>query len=90
MPAPPVSPANNPAVICPERSGGRSVRSKSAHQTTPVACDQKPTMSGVKRRAVIPAALLENVMHVAALRPRAMGSTYNIIMKSCHSEARAR
>jgi hypothetical protein len=75
MPAPPASPADNPAVSCPERSGGRSARSKSAHQTTPVVCDQKPTMSGVKRRAVIPATVLENRMHVAALSPRITGST---------------
>jgi hypothetical protein len=75
MPVPPASPAINPPVICPERSGGRSTRSKSAHQTAPVACDQKPTMSGVKRRAVIPATMLENPMHVAAPRPSAIGST---------------
>ena len=75
MPAPPASPAISPAAICPETSGGRRARSKSAHQTAPVACDQKPTMSGVKRRAVIPATMLENPMHVAALRPRMTGST---------------
>jgi hypothetical protein len=32
-------------------------------------------MSGVKRRAVIPATVLENRMHVAALSPRITGST---------------
>jgi hypothetical protein len=32
-------------------------------------------MSGVKRRAVIPATMLENPMHVAAPRPSAIGST---------------
>src|SRR4051794_40915833 len=85
MPAPPASPAISPAVICPETRGGRRTRSKRAHQPAPVACDQKPTARGVKRRAVIPATIFENPIHVAALRPRAIGSTYDITT-SGHSE----